>query len=322
MIPETEPSLTIVTNPLFRLHQTPPGHPESVSRIDWAIEGVERAGLAVESVEVLPEATDRLIAKTHSENYARELDRACLDGASIFDCEDNPVSRSTGAAARAAVGTSLAAAERIWNAKTSKRAFVIARPPGHHAERTTAMGFCFYNTIAVVAEYLREQPGISRVFILDWDVHHGNGTQHLFEDREDVFYSSIHRFPFYPGTGASRERGVDAGMGTTLNLPMPGGIGDAEWLGEFEAQLPHAIDDYRPDAILISAGFDAHRNDPLGGMRLSTDAYRQMTRTVVDLAYKHCDGRVLSLLEGGYDREGMAASVAVHLDELRRTGPA
>jgi len=316
MTSASESAPTVVTHPLFRLHQTPPGHPESISRMDWAIEGVERAGLNIDLIDVFPGDTERLIAKIHSENYARELDDACRDGASYFHSSDNPISLQTGAAARAAVGTSLAAADRVWKARSARRAFVVARPPGHHAERTTAMGFCFYNTIAVVAEYLREQPGIERVFILDWDVHHGNGTQHLFEGREDVFYASIHRYPFYPGTGASRERGVGAGAGTTLNLPMPGGAVDAQWLSAFEAQIPPAIDDYRPDAILISAGFDAHRNDPLGGMRLSANAYRQMTRTIADLADKHCDGRILSLLEGGYDREGMAESVAVHLDEL------
>lgn len=313
MIP---PTISILSHPLFRQHETPPGHPENVSRIDWAVDGVRRAGAAVTMVESLPLDTDRLIEKTHSADYARDLEEACRERLDYFHTYDNPISAQTSDAARAAVGTTLAAAADVFVNRSTKRSFVIARPPGHHAERTSAMGFCFFNTIAVVAEYLREQPGCERVFILDWDVHHGNGTQHLFERREDVFYASIHRFPFYPGTGAANERGIGRGEGTTLNVPMDAGARDQDWLKEFELHVPAAIENFRPDAILVSAGFDAHRNDPLGGMRLSSDAYRKMTRTIVDLAEKHCEGRVLSLLEGGYDPEGLAESVQTHLEAL------
>ncbi|HUP49552.1 MAG TPA: histone deacetylase [Thermoanaerobaculia bacterium] len=307
--------LKIYTSSIFHRHDTGVGHPETARRLDAAMQGVERAGLGaavVRDVDIHPD-TGRIIARTHSREYERELEEACRGGMRLFHSLDNPISSSTFAAARAAVATALAAAEDIWLRKESKRAFVIARPPGHHAERTQAMGFCFFNTIACVAEWLREQAGIERVFIFDFDVHHGNGTQSLFEDREDVYYASMHRYPFYPGTGAADEIGTGPGRGFTRNIPMPAGEGDAAYLRVVEDQIVRILDDYRPDAILLSSGFDAHRRDPLGGMRVTESAYGEITRRVVEAADRHCQGRVLSLLEGGYDMEGLANSTAEHL---------
>jgi acetoin utilization deacetylase AcuC-like enzyme len=212
------------------------------------------------------------------------------------------------------VATTLAAADDMM--RTGTRSFVIARPPGHHAERAQAMGFCFFNTIACAAEWLREQQGIERVFIFDFDVHHGNGTQHLFEERQDVFYASLHRYPFYPGTGAAEEIGTGAGRGFTKNIPFEGGTGDAEYLRAVEDDIVRVIDDYRPNAILLSSGFDAHRRDPLGGMRVTEQAYGEITRRIVEAAGRDARGRVLSLLEGGYDMEGLAASVDEHVRAL------
>jgi acetoin utilization deacetylase AcuC-like enzyme len=229
---------------------------------------------------------------------------------------DNPISAATFSAARSAVATSLAAAEAIWAQEETKRAFVIARPPGHHAERANAMGFCFFNTIACVAEWLREREGIERVFIFDFDVHHGNGTQHLFEERDDVYYASIHRYPFYPGTGAAGDIGVGAGRGFTKNIPLDAGEGDPAFLRATEDEIVRLIDDYRPNAILLSSGFDAHRRDPLGGMNVTEGAYGELTRRLVESADRWCDGRLFSLMEGGYDREGLAASVMEHVTAL------
>ncbi|MEO8035740.1 MAG: histone deacetylase [Acidobacteriota bacterium] len=306
----------IYTHPLFARHDTGVGHPERASRLGAAIAGVERAGL---SSQLVPETeahaeTDRIIVKTHSDDYQRELDLACRAGMRLFHSLDNPISPATFAAARAAVGTSLTAAENML--RDGSRAFVVARPPGHHAERASAMGFCFFNTIACVAEWLREQPGIQRVFIFDFDVHHGNGTQQLFEERDDVFYASMHRFPFYPGTGAAGEIGVGKGRGLTRNFPLHEGAGDSAYLRVVENQVVRAIDDFAPDAILVSAGFDAHRLDPLGGMNVSEQAYGQITARIVEAADRHCQGRVLSLLEGGYDLEGLTASTAEHVNAL------
>jgi acetoin utilization deacetylase AcuC-like enzyme len=304
--------LKIYTHPLFARHDTGFDHPERPARLDAALEGVSRAGLAAAVVHE-PDAhpdTERIIHKVHSADYERDLEQAARSGSRYFHSLDNPISSATFAAARAAVSTSLTAAAE------AKRSFVIARPPGHHAERLTAMGFCFFNTIACVAEWLREQPGIERVFIYDFDVHHGNGTQHLFEQRDDVYYASIHRFPFYPGTGAANEIGDGAGRGFTKNIPVSGGEGDAAFLRATEDVIVRAIDDYRPHAILLSSGFDAHRRDPLGGMNVTEQAYGELTRRIMECAERWCDGRLFSLLEGGYDLEGLASSVSEHVNAL------
>jgi acetoin utilization deacetylase AcuC-like enzyme len=307
--------MKIFTHPIFYKHDTGVGHPETSARIDAAITGVRRAGFDDIINEVAQhEETERIIAKVHSADYQRQLDEACRSGMRLFHSLDNPISSQTYSAARAAVSTALAAADQTMQ---GERTFVIARPPGHHAERLQAMGFCFFNTIACVAEWLREQNGIQRVFIFDFDVHHGNGTQHLFEDREDVYYASIHRYPFYPGTGSAHEIGVDAGRGYTKNIPLPEGSGDAEYMYAVEEKIVRIIDQYRPDAILLSSGFDAHRRDPLGGMHVTEQAYGEITRRIVEAADRLCNGRVLSLLEGGYDMEGLASSIAEHVDALR-----
>lgn len=312
--------LAIYTNEVFYRHDTGPGHPETASRLDAALEGVKRAKLAgcLRTDAPLHPDTDRIIAKVHSLEYSRELEEAARSGSRLFHSLDNPISAGTHTAARAAVGTALTAAQEIWVDQNADRAFVIARPPGHHAEHVRAMGFCFFNTIACAAEWLLEQPGIERVFIFDWDVHHGNGTQHLFEDRDDVFYSSIHRYPFYPGTGAARELGMGRGYGYTKNIPLEQGLGDSSYLRALTEQILPAIEEYQPHAILISAGFDAHKRDPLGGMSVTENAFGEMTSGIVEAARKHCHGRVLSLLEGGYDPEGLAQSIAAHLQAMNQ----
>jgi acetoin utilization deacetylase AcuC-like enzyme len=311
--------LKIYTNSVFYKHETGVAHPEQPSRLDAALEGVTRAGLAasvIRDVDQHPDAT-RIIEKVHSADYEHELRDAARAGYRYFHSMDNPISSSTFAAARTSVAEAIAAADDIWKKGESKRAFLIARPPGHHAERAEAMGFCFFNTIACVAEWLREQPGIERVFVFDFDVHHGNGTQHLFEERDDVYYASIHRYPFYPGTGAATEIGTGRGRGFTKNIPLAGGEGDSAFLGNTEDEIVRIIDDYQPNAILLSSGFDAHRLDPLGGMRVTEQAYGELTRRVLECADRWCGGRVLSLLEGGYDREGLAASVDEHVRALQ-----
>lgn len=301
--------LKIYSNSVSYRHDTGPEHPERPARMSAALEGVERAGLFEQLVKDVPlhADTDRIIAKVHSSDYSRSLEDAARSGYRYFHSLDNPLSSATFAAARAAVGTALAAVAE------SKRAFVTVRPPGHHANQAEAMGFCFFNTIACVAEWLREQPGIERVFIFDYDVHHGNGTQDIFEERDDVYYASIHRYPFYPGTGAANEIGTGKGRGFTKNIPVEGGEGDAAFLGATEDAIVKLIDDYRPHAILLSSGFDAHRLDPLGGMNVTEQGYGEITRRVVECAERWCDGRLFSLLEGGYDLEGLAASVAEHV---------
>jgi acetoin utilization deacetylase AcuC-like enzyme len=308
----------IYTDPRFAEHDTGIMHPEQPPRLGAALEGARRAGLSDRIFAAAHDhsETDRIIAKVHSADYERDFEAAVARGMRYFHSLDNPVSSGTPAAARAAVSTALAAADAIWRDRAIERAFLVARPPGHHAERDRAMGFCFYNTIACVAEHLREQKGIERVFIFDWDVHHGNGTQHLFEDRDDVFYASIHRYPFYPGTGGRDEIGVGRGEGFTRNIPLGRGAGDSEYLSRIEDEIVPLMRDFAPQAILISAGFDAYRADPLGGMNVSERAFAEMTRRVTEVADAVCGGRVLSLLEGGYDLEGLALCTAAHLTAM------
>ena len=310
--------LRVFVNPLFLEHKTGSFHPEAPDRIGAALEGVRRAGLENGLLDGSPSHADtrRIIETVHSGPYVEALDHACQLGQDLFHSADNPISEGTLIAATAAVDTALTAAEGIWRKGEFDRAFVIARPPGHHAEKEQAMGFCFFNTIGCLAEWLLEQPTFERVFILDWDVHHGNGTQHLFEEREDVFYLSMHQFPLYPGTGSSSEVGVGAGEGYTRNIPFDAGVGDATCLGAFEDQVLPLIDEYRPNAILVSAGFDAHRLDPLANLELTDGAFGEMTKMVSAAANRHCGGRLFSILEGGYDQEGLAASIASHLRAL------
>ncbi len=289
--------------------------------MDAALWGVNRAGATrlVTTPSSEHPQTGRIIAKVHSAGYEEELDRACRTGLPLFHSMDNPISSETHAAARTVVSSALHAASEVWDTDAARRAFVVARPPGHHALKTEAMGFCFFNTIACVAEYLLEREDIERVFIFDWDVHHGNGTQDLFEQRPDVFYASMHRYPFYPGTGGAEEIGNGPGKGFTRNVPLEGSSGDSIYLDALERIILPAIDQFRPDAILLSAGFDAHVRDPLGGMRVTEHAFGTMTERIVEAAERHAGGKLLSLLEGGYDPEGLASSIEEHVAALSAT---
>jgi acetoin utilization deacetylase AcuC-like enzyme len=218
--------------------------------------------------------------------------------------------------AKLAAGGACLAVDKVVRGEVDA-AFCAVRPPGHHAERAEAMGFCLFNSVAVAAEHARRAHGLERVAILDWDVHHGNGTQHLFERDPNVFYLSIHQYPHYPGTGSSRERGEGEGEGATLNAPMPAGTGDSEWLAVIEGSFTKAIDEFRPELVLISAGFDAHLEDPLSSTRVTEAGYTRMTQIVKDWAARHAGGRLVSLLEGGYNLDALARSVEAHLIALR-----
>jgi acetoin utilization deacetylase AcuC-like enzyme len=197
-----------------------------------------------------------------------------------------------------------------------KSAFCAVRPPGHHADSRRAMGFCLFNNVAVAARYLQQHHGLDRILIVDWDVHHGNGTQEIFYEDPTVFYFSTHQYPHYPGTGTEDERGRGAGEGFTLNCPLPAGTGDHVYLEIFEKVLVPAAKGFRPDFVLISSGFDAHRDDPLAGMCLTGHGYAGMTRILRQIADLHCGGRIVSCLEGGYNLEALADSAEAHLEVL------
>jgi acetoin utilization deacetylase AcuC-like enzyme len=227
----------------------------------------------------------------------------------MLDGGDTHASERSWEAALRASGSVVEAVDHVLGERDGL-AFCAVRPPGHHAERDRPMGFCLFNNVAVGARHAQRAHGIRKVAILDWDVHHGNGTQHIFEDDASVFYVSLHQYPFYPGTGASTERGRGAGEGCTLNIPLPAGTGEDRYLEAFDRQVLPGLHRFGPELLLISAGFDAHRDDPLGGMRLSEGSFAQFTARVKDLA------PIVSVLEGGYDLEALARSVEAHLTVL------
>ncbi|NNG45673.1 MAG: histone deacetylase, partial [Deltaproteobacteria bacterium] len=216
-------------------------------------------------------------------------------------------------------GGAIAGADAVTSGKAD-RAFCAVRPPGHHAARDEGMGFCLLNNAAITVRALQESHGISRVMVIDWDVHHGNGTQSIFWEDPSVFFFSIHENPafLYPGTGRQWETGRGAGEGTTLNAPMPPGAGDDEYRLAFEQTLAPAAERFRPEFLVLSAGFDAHRDDPLADLELTEEGFRFLSRFAVDLANRYCGGRIVSILEGGYERESLTRCTEIHIRELQQ----
>jgi acetoin utilization deacetylase AcuC-like enzyme len=305
-----------VAHPRCQDHFAGPGHPERPERLAAILERLEQGGVGgeLERLSAPPAALEHLAA-VHPRPYLAGVEAVCARGRALLDGGDTYVCDASYEAAVLASGGLIAAAERVIDGRW-RNAFVAVRPPGHHAEEAQAMGFCLINHVAVVARYLRGPGRLERVAILDWDVHHGNGTQHLFESDPTVFYASLHQYPHYPGTGAASERGKGAGEGATLNCPLPAGSGDAEWIDALERQVLPAFEAFKPQFVLVSAGFDAHLQDPLSGTRVTEDGFRRMTRAVLELARSTAGGRVVALLEGGYQLGALARSVEAHLEEL------
>ncbi|MEK6709490.1 MAG: histone deacetylase, partial [Nitrospinota bacterium] len=260
-----------------------------------------------------PHGAEGWVLRVHEKAHVERVRRACDRGPSLVDNPDTPVGGpGSFAAALAAVDAALTAADAVM-AGEADNAFCAVRPPGHHALPDYSMGFCLFATISILARYLQKEHGLRRLAIVDWDVHHGNGTQAIFWRDPRVFFASLHQYPFYPGTGAAHERGEE---GNILNIPLPAGTADGAFLARFEGEVLPALARHAPEAILISAGFDAHQADPLGGLRLSEEAFARMTRGVKEVAGRCCGGRIVSLLEGGYNLDALQASVAAHLRAL------
>lgn len=300
-------------------HEAPVGYPECPRRLDDVVAHLGRLGGPLEPSQSHPvrdeAALVEAIARVHDPDYIERFQRAVERRDGLLDSADNPLSVGTWDAALGAVDAALAAAD--WMIEESQRhAFVAVRPPGHHAERNRAMGFCFFDTVAVAAQYLIDHHGLERVAILDFDVHHGNGTQHLFEDRGDVYFASLHQFPFYPGTGSREETGRGEGKGATLNVPMPVASDDGAYAEVWKGEILPGLRRARPQALLVSAGFDAWLGDPLGGMRVTRQAYRQWGEWLRDLAVEATAGQSLSLLEGGYDLDHLPSLVEAYLRGL------
>lgn len=297
----------------FRRHVTPPGHPEQVARYDAVQAGL--AGLDVQ-VCAAPVADDADILRCHPARYlARVRAASPASGWAQMD-GDTYLSPGSVTAALRAVGGACAAVDAVTSGAAAN-AFVAARPPGHHAESETAMGFCLFGTVAVAAKRALDHHGLRRVAIVDFDVHHGNGTQDLLWDDPRCLFASSHQMPLYPGSGSPSEVGAH---GQILNVPLREGSGGGVMRAAYESLIFPALQAWHPDLILISAGFDAHADDPLAGLEWQTDDYAWLTRRICDLADQICGGRVVSCLEGGYDLQALTASVAAHVGVLQERG--
>jgi acetoin utilization deacetylase AcuC-like enzyme len=309
-----------VFDELYRRHlEGDAGHPERPERLTAVLGGLEKAGLLTTLVRIPARpSTDEELALAHDRSYIELVKRelANVQGVKELSTGDTDVTRESLAAARAAAGGVLNAADAVASGRL-KNAFCAVRPPGHHATRNRGMGFCIFNNVAIAARYLQKVHGIRRVLIVDFDYHHGNGTQDIFYDDDSVFYFSTHHYGAYPGTGSAAETGTGKGLGTTLNVPLPPGASDAQILAAFEQQLVPAARRFKPDFILVSAGFDGMRNDLLGQFDITPQGYAAITRVIVRLADELCQGRIVSVLEGGYRLDGLAESVAAHVRVLR-----
>ncbi len=251
----------------------------------------------------------------HSRSYIRSIEEAGERAPAILDDGDTLITKESYQAALYAAGACIGGVDDLMNDRATS-VFCAVRPPGHHAEYAEALGFCLFNNVAIAARYALDRYSLQRIFILDWDVHQGNGTHHSFYRTAEVFFCSMHQWPLYPGVGSAEERGLGLGNGYTLNIPLSPGSGDYLYLKAFEEQILPAMRSYRPDLLIISAGFDAHENDPLADMKVSTDGYREFTHLVRKEMLQMNGGKILSVLEGGYHHRNLAESVLAHLEAL------
>ncbi len=303
----------------YLAHRVRPGHRENGRRLTALMKDIRRDDLYRSLVLLEPYVPEmEYIHKVHSPEYIEAFRRGVESGATTFSTRDCSISRASFDAALLAAGGVMAGIDAVMNRRV-ENAFCAVRPPGHHAGRRTAMGFCFINNVAVGAAYARAAYGVERIFILDWDVHHGNGTQEIFEEDPETFYCSIHEHPSFcfPGTGRRMETGRGRGEGYTLNLPLPPRTGDRELAEAFDGEVIPAVERFRPGLILVSAGFDAHHADAIADLDLTEAAYIHMTRKLCELAERHCDSRLVSVLEGGYNLPSLSSSALAHIRALQ-----
>jgi len=306
----------LLYTPLFLEHTTGIGHPEAPRRLSAILNRLERTGLINELTRIPLEPVDRTVLESiHPVEYISHIETACITGKPFVDSPDCAIGFDSYSVALAAAGASVQGVKEIMTG-TMKNGMVLTRPPGHHAETSAAMGFCLFNNIALAAIYALSLDQIEKVAILDFDVHHGNGTQHIFEENPGVLYISTHQFPFFPGTGNTDEIGCGAGKGLTHNYPLEAETGDRIFMDIYRNSIPDLVLNFKPDLILLSAGFDAHRLDPIGGLQISTEAFTEIAGIFKNLANECCDGRLLSILEGGYSFDALAESVYFHLKVL------
>ncbi len=306
----------LVYDEIYKKHLTGPGHPEAPARCDAALNALQGADFAAGLLRLSPRpATDEDILACHTSRYLQTAKADIAAGRGNLSTGDTPICRDSLAAALHAAGGAMAGVDAVFDGRAAN-AFCILRPPGHHATADAGMGFCIFNNAAIAARYAQRRYEISRVLIVDWDLHHGNGTQDIFYDDDSVFYFSTHQWPMYPGTGLSNETGTGRGLGTTLNCPVPAGAGRREIVGAFRQQLLPALDSFKPDLVVISAGFDARIDEPLGGLALTDEDFADLTAICLQIASEHAAGRVVSVLEGGYNLAGLTSAVRAHCGAL------
>ena len=302
-------------HPAFIEHNTGAGHPERPDRVTAILAHLERRPIWKQLTPLEPSPASReTLQLVHPPYYVDGIEHACAQGPTALD-PDTVASVGSWEAALRAVGAVTGAIDLVSNGTLSS-AFCLVRPPGHHALANRAMGFCLFNNVAIGARHAQQRHGLKRILIVDWDVHHGNGTQAIFEDDPSVLYFSTHQFPHYPGTGLARETGQGKGAGFTVNVPLPSGADDAMVIQAFERFLVPKADAFAPELVLISSGFDAHQDDPLAGLKLTEDGYAELTRIVRRIADRSASGRIVSALEGGYDLRALAVSVEAHMEVL------
>lgn len=304
--------------PTCLLHNNGPGHPERPERLKAIQETLRKSGLSKQLKFLEPPAAEReTLALIHPRDYIENIAEVCArtgNGIAMLD-SDTAVSQGSFTAAQLAAGAAVAAVERVSRGELTN-AFCAVRPPGHHAERATAMGFCLFNNAAIAAEWLVREKRAEKILIIDWDVHHGNGTQDIFYERGDIFYLSLHQWPLYPGTGREDEIGEGHGHGATRNVPLPPATTEQKYLDTFYKTAEEVFKKFKPDFVLLSAGFDAHRDDPLANLQLTAKGFGSMTKFSLELAVSFCAGKAVSLLEGGYNLTALADSVVAHLEVL------
>jgi len=307
-----------VYDDIYLEHKTAPGHPETPQRLVAIVERLKAKGLYSELFVLSPKpAAVQWLTTLHSPEYIERAKKSCQNGARYLDSIDTPISTRSYEVALIAAGGVLTAIDAVMEKKVTN-AFCAIRPPGHHAVKDQAMGFCIFNNVAIGTRYVQKKYNLQKILIVDWDVHHGNSTQVMFYDDPTVLYFSVHQYPFYPGTGSEAEKGSGKGLNYNINVPLPAGSGDSDYLRVFQERFKPAALAFCPDFVLISAGFDAHKNDLLGGMKVTSEGFAQLTQIVKQIAEKCCEGRLVSVLEGGYELEGLASSVEAHIRVLMR----
>ena len=301
----------LITSNTYQNHNTGNGHPEKIDRVTTIIDNFKKLNNKNLIWKKPSKYKRELLENTHNKDYINFVEKSFPEKGLSFLDGDTIISPGSKEATADAVGSIITAIDGVQN-KEFHNAFCAVRPPGHHAERNKAMGFCIYNNVAVGTHYLLEKYKFNKVAIIDFDVHHGNGTQDIFYDNEKVLYISTHQYPYYPGTGAEKEKGK---YNNIFNIPLPAGTTSEEYLNAYEFVLKK-IKEFKPEFILLSAGFDAHKDDPLAQFQLTSKDFYNLTKRTLNLAKLYCEGKVVSILEGGYDLNALQESTEMHVNAL------